>query len=229
LDPTTEVEIVARDGEDLTPGKIPGRVCASARALLSGERVGLNLLQRLSGIATLTRRFVRAIEGTKAAILDTRKTTPGLRALEKYAVLVGGGESHRKDLAEAILIKENHIRLAGGVSAALSAAQAAKGRVQWIEIEVTNLDELRTALAHNPDVIMLDNMSPSLVRQAVDEVRQHGTPRKILTEASGGITLHNVREFAEAGVDWISVGALTHSAPSVDLSFEIEPLPQKPL
>ncbi len=186
--------------------------------------MALNLLQRLSGVATLTRRFVRAIEGTGAEILDTRKTTPGLRALEKYAVLVGGGKSHRKDLGEAVLIKENHIRLAGGVSAALNAAQAAKGRARWIEIEVTNLDELRAALTHNPDVILLDNMSPPLVRQAVGEVRKHATPNKIRTEASGGITLDNVREFAEAGVDWISVGALTHSAPAVDISFEIEPL-----
>jgi len=224
MDPSTKVEIISHDGEELAPGKIPARVNASARALLSGERVALNLLQRLSGVATLTRKFVRAIEGTQAAILDTRKTTPGLRALEKYAVLVGCGKSHRKDLAEAILIKENHIRLAGGVSAALTKAQAARGRVAWIEIEVTNLDELRAALAHNPDVIMLDNMSPSLVRQAVGEVRKHAAPHKIRTEASGGITLNNVREFAEAGVDWISVGALTHSAPAVDLSFEIEPL-----
>src|SRR5271165_1035276 len=199
LDPSTKVEIVSRDGEELAPGKIPARVSASARALLSGERVALNLLQRLSGVATLTRKFVHAIEGTEAAILDTRKTTPGLRALEKYAVLVGGGKSHRKDLAEAILIKENHIRLAGGVSAALTAVQTSRGRVAWIEIEVTNLDELRAALALNPDVIMLDNMSPSLVRQAVGEVRKHSAPHNIRTEASGGITLNNVREFAEAG------------------------------
>jgi nicotinate-nucleotide pyrophosphorylase (carboxylating) len=224
LNPTTTAEIFSFDGEELTPGKIPARVIASARALLTGERVALNLLQRLSGVATLTRRFVRAIEGTGAEILDTRKTTPGLRALEKYAVLVGGGKSHRKDLGEAVLIKENHIRLAGGVSAALNAAQAAKGRARWIEIEVTSLDELRAALTHNPDVILLDNMSPPLVRQAVGEVRKHATPNKIRTEASGGITLDNVREFAEAGVDWISAGALTHSAPAVDISFEIEPL-----
>jgi nicotinate-nucleotide pyrophosphorylase (carboxylating) len=224
LDKTASVEILSRDGEELALGKIPARVNASARALLTGERVALNLLQRLSGVATLTRRFARAIEGTGASVLDTRKTTPGLRALEKYAVLVGGGKSHRKDLAEAVLIKENHIRMAGGVSAALAAAQAARGRVAWIEIEVTNLDELRAALVHNPHVVMLDNMSPSLVRQAVEEVRKHAAPYRIRTEASGGITLGNVREFAEAGVDWISVGALTHSAPAVDLSFEIEPV-----
>jgi nicotinate-nucleotide pyrophosphorylase (carboxylating) len=223
LDLTTVVDIVSLDGEELTAGNVPARINASARALLTGERVALNLLQRLSGVATLTRKFVRAIEGTGAEILDTRKTTPGLRALEKYAVRVGGGKNHRKDLGEAVLIKENHIRLAGGALAALTAAQAAKGRAAWIEIEVTNLEELRAALTHNPDVIMLDNMRPSLVQQAVEQVRKHPAPNKIRTEASGGITLDNVREFAEAGVDWISVGALTHSAPAVDLSFEIEP------
>jgi nicotinate-nucleotide pyrophosphorylase (carboxylating) len=224
LDSSTEVEIISRDGEELATGKIPLRISASARALLSGERVALNLLQRLSGVATLTRRFVLAVEGTGAAILDTRKTTPGLRTLEKYAVRVGGGKSHRKDLSEAVLIKENHIRMAGGVSAALRGAQAAKGRAAWIEIEVTNLDELREALPHNPHVIMLDNMGPSLTREAVEEVRRHAGPHTIRTEASGGITLENVRAFAEAGVNWISVGALTHSAPAVDLSFEIEPV-----
>jgi nicotinate-nucleotide pyrophosphorylase (carboxylating) len=185
--------------------------------------VALNLLQRLSGVATLTHQFVRAVAGTSTEILDTRKTTPGLRMLEKYAVRAGGGRNHRKDLNEAVLIKENHIRLAGGVSAALAAAQTAKNRAAWMEIEVTNLDELRAALAYNPDVILLDNMNPALAHQAVQQVRAHDPARKIRTEASGGITLANVREFAEAGVDWISVGALTHSAPAVDLSFEIEP------
>jgi len=224
LDPTAVAEIASADGEELRPGHIPARISASARALLTGERVALNLLQRLSGVATLTRQFVRAIEGTGTEILDTRKTTPGLRTLEKYAVRVGGGNSHRKDLGEAVLIKENHIRLAGGVAAALIAAQAAKGRAGWIEIEVTNLDELRAAFVKDPDVILLDNMTPPLVRQAVKLVQAHSTPKQIRTEASGGITLANVRQFAEAGVDWISVGALTHSAPAVDLSFEIEPL-----
>lgn len=222
LDLTTDATLLFHDGEELAPGKIPARVKASARALLTGERVALNLLQQLSGVATLTRRFVRAVEGTGAEILETRKTTPGLRGLEKYAVRVGGGRNHRRDLAEAVLIKDNHIRLAGGVSAALAAAQAARGQVQWIEIEVTNLDELNEALRGNPDVILLDNMAPSLVRQAVEQVRKHSA-KKIRTEASGGISLENVREFAEAGADWISVGALTHSAPAVDISFEIEP------
>jgi nicotinate-nucleotide pyrophosphorylase (carboxylating) len=224
LDLTAEADVFSQDGEELIPGKMPASIRASARALLTGERVALNLLQRLSGIATLTRKFVHAVEGTGAEILDTRKTTPGLRALEKYAVRVGGGKNHRKDLSEAVLIKDNHIRLAGGVSAALTAARAAKGRVAWIEIEVTNLDELSAALPHHPDVILLDNMPPSLVRQAVEQVRGHSSPNRIRTEASGGVSLDNVRKFAEAGVDWISVGALTHSAPAVDISFEIEPL-----
>jgi nicotinate-nucleotide pyrophosphorylase (carboxylating) len=224
LDAAAIANVVSRDGDELSPGHIPAVVNASARALLTGERVALNLLQRLSGVATLTRRFVRAVEGAGAEILDTRKTTPGLRALEKYAVRVGGGRNHRKDLGEAILLKENHIRLAGGVAAALKAAEAGRERAAWIEIEVTNLDELRSSLPHNPDVILLDNMNPRLVRQAVEEVRAHKSANKIRTEASGGIILENVREFAEAGVDWISIGALTHSAPAVDLSFEIEPL-----
>jgi len=205
LDPTAKAEIICRDAEELAPGKVPARINASARALLSGERVALNLLQRLSGVATLTRRFVSAVEGTSARILDTRKTTPGLRALEKYAVLVGGGKSHRKDLGEAVLIKENHIRLAGGVSAALAAAQGAKGRAAWIEIEVTNLDELRAALPCGPDVILLDNMSPALVRQAVEQVRAHDPARKIRTEASGESrwgTSGNSPKQARTGFRW---------------------------
>lgn len=228
LDSTARIENIFHDGDELASGQIPARVTASARALLTGERVALNLLQRLSGVATLTRRFVHAVDGTGAEILDTRKTTPGLRALEKYAVRVGGGRNHRKDLGEAILIKDNHIRLAGGVSAALLGAETARGRASrppsWIEVEVTDLNELREALKHNPDVVLLDNMSPSLVREAVEQVRRHRSPHKIRTEASGGITLANVRDFAEAGADWISIGALTHSAPAVDISFEIEPL-----
>lgn len=241
LDPSASADLAHKDGDELRPGDTPAHVTASARALLSGERVALNLLQRLSGIATLTRSFVRAVAGTGVQILDTRKTSPGLRALEKYAVRVGGGRNHRMDLAEAVLIKENHIRMAGGVTAALQAAQTAKGRAAWIEIEVTNLDELRAALDGRPDAILLDNMTPAEVRHAVELVRLAGaSPRdpgvapshkresslsstgKILVEASGGITLANVRAFAETGVNFISVGALTHSAPAADLSFEIE-------
>jgi nicotinate-nucleotide pyrophosphorylase (carboxylating) len=223
LDQEARARISRQDGSELKPGEIPAQLEASARALLTGERVALNLLQRLSGVATLTRRFVRAVKGSGAKILDTRKTTPGLRALEKYAVRVGGGHNHRKDLGEAVLIKENHIRLAGSISAALAAAEVARDRAAWLEIEVTNLDELSAALRHGPDVILLDNMSPPLVHQAVELVRRHDRERKIRMEASGGITLENVREFAEAGADWISIGALTHSAPAVDLSFEVQP------
>lgn len=221
LDPAAEARITRHDGEKIEPGELPARVKASARALLTGERVALNLLQRLSGIATLTHSFVRAIEGTGAKILDTRKTTPGLRAFEKYAVRVGGGHNHRSDLGEAVLIKENHIRLGGGISAALAAAETARNRCRWIEIEVTSLDELRAALEHGPDIILLDNMTPPLIRQAVEQVRKRDPGHRIRIEASGGITLENVRQFAEIGVDWISIGALTHSAPAVDLSFEI--------
>jgi nicotinate-nucleotide pyrophosphorylase (carboxylating) len=223
LDSGNSREIIRRDGDFLVPGAIPARIRGSARALLTGERVALNLLQRMSGVATLTRRYVQAVEGTGAKILDTRKTTPGLRELEKYAVRAGGGKSHRRDLGEAILIKDNHIRLAGGVGPALAAAQAYKSRVAWIEVEVTDLEELREAVSGSSDVILLDNMGPALVREAVEFVRKRDPEKKIRTEASGGITLENVREFAEAGADWISVGALTHSAPAVDLSFEIEP------
>lgn len=223
LDPTAHTRINRQDGSEIKPGEILAQMEASARTLLTGERVALNLLQRLSGVATLTRTFVRAVEGTGARILDTRKTTPGLRGLEKYAVRVGGGHNHRKDLSEAVLIKENHIRMAGSISAALAAVEPVRDRAAWIEIEVTNLDELQAALSHGPDVILLDNMNPPLVRQAVGHVRKYDPERKIKMEASGGITLANVRQFAEAGVDWISIGALTHSAPAVDLSFEIEP------
>jgi nicotinate-nucleotide pyrophosphorylase (carboxylating) len=223
LDAEAEVEFRQRDGEELSPNARPAVVRARARALLSGERVALNLLHRLSGIATLTRKFVRAVEGTGARILDTRKTTPGLRALEKYAVRVGGGYNHRMNLGEAVLIKENHIRLAGGIAPALAAAQVARGHATWVEIEVTNQDELREALAHAPDAILLDNMTHARVRRAIEEVRARDPERRIRIEASGGITLENVRGFAEAGADCISIGALTHSAPAVDLSFEIEP------
>lgn len=223
LDPSVQAGINRHDGAKLAPGDIPVKVKASARALLSGERVALNLLQRLSGVATLTNRFVCAVEGMQAKILDTRKTTPGLRALEKYAVRVGGGYNHRNDLGEAVLIKENHIRLASGISAALAAAEKIKHRSRWIEIEVTNLEELDAALGCGPDIILLDNMTPPMVRLAVEQVRKRDAARRIRTEASGGITLENVRDFAEAGVDWISIGALTHSAGAVDLSFEIEP------
>jgi nicotinate-nucleotide pyrophosphorylase (carboxylating) len=222
LDDQIAAEISMADGSALQCGDVPARLRGRARALLSGERVALNLLQRLSGIAALTRQFVNAVEGTGAEILDTRKTTPGLRALEKYAVLVGGGRNHRLNLHEAMLIKENHLRLAGGVGRAIELARSRANNAALLEVEVTSLEELQDALNHAPDAILLDNMAPELVERAAALARSRKS--KIVLEASGGMTAQNVRQYAEAGVDWISVGALTHSAPAADLSFEIEPL-----
>jgi nicotinate-nucleotide pyrophosphorylase (carboxylating) len=223
LDPSINVERSRRDGEELCHGDIAEWIAGLACPLLTGERVALNLLQRLSGIATVTRQYVRAVAGTGVRIVDTRKTTPGLRDLEKYAVRVGGGSNHRRDLGEAVLIKDNHIRMTGGVRPALEAAEPAARKATWIEVEVTNLKELREAVALKADLVMLDNMTPAEACQAVGALRAADPERKIRTEASGGITLRNVRRYAEAGVDWISIGALTHSAPAVDLSFEVEP------
>src|SRR5579859_3025627 len=222
LDENSASEMLHHDGDILKQGDLAGRVRGRARALLTGERVATNLLQRLSGIATLTRKFVDAVEGTGSQIVDTRKTTPGLRSLEKYAVTVGGGRNHRLDLGDAMLIKENHIRMAGSIREALARARSAPHQGQRLEVEVTDIAELREALDCSPNAILLDNMNPEMVRQAVGLIRaQNG---KILVEASGGITLASVREFARAGVDWISVGALTHSVAAVDISFEIEPV-----
>lgn len=223
LDDGVTVELWHRDGDHLLEGARLARVRGKARALLTGERVATNLLQRLSGIATLTKRFVDAVHGTRARILDTRKTTPGLRALEKYAVTVGGGLNHRFALDDALLIKDNHVKIAGGIGAAIEAVRSARSQTQPLEVEVTNLDELREALNWDVEAILLDNMGSELVRQAVKQIRAHPNGGEVLIEASGGMTVQTVREYAEAGVDWISVGALTHSAPAVDVSFEIEP------
>ncbi|MGH9360055.1 MAG: carboxylating nicotinate-nucleotide diphosphorylase [Terriglobia bacterium] len=222
LDENLIAEVKFAEGSSLRPGDEPAFIRANAQALLSAERVALNLLQRMTGIATLARQYVDAVRGTAARIVDTRKTTPGLRALEKYAVTVGGAHNHRCGLDDAILIKENHIHLAGGIREALEAVRAHRGNARFIEIEVTTIDELRQALDRPPDMILLDNMMPEEVRRAVSLIRLQSS--KVVIEASGGITLANVRVYAETGVDWISVGALTHSAPAADLSFEIEPL-----
>jgi nicotinate-nucleotide pyrophosphorylase (carboxylating) len=224
LDEGLIVENRHRDGEHLREGERAALVRGQARALLTGERVATNLLQQLSGIATLTARFVDAVRGTNARIVDTRKTTPGLRVFEKYAVKAGGGVNHRFGLDDAILIKDNHIRIAGGVRAAIEAARVAGDRAHRLEVEVATLEELREALRHDVDAVLLDNMKPDMVRQAVALVRADPRGGKVLVEASGGITLDNVREFAEAGVDWVSIGALTHSAPAVDMSFKIQPV-----
>lgn len=222
LDPRVSTAAWRRDGDLLSPGDEPGEARGLARALLAGERVALNLLQRLSGIATLTRQYVDAVRGTNAKILDTRKTTPGLRLLEKYAVRVGGGTNHRSGLYDAVLIKDNHIRLAGSVSRAVAAVRASGQRASFIEVEVSNLEELEQAIAAAPDIILLDNMTPEGLAEAVRFARRQSS--EILLEASGGITLANVRQYAETGVDRISVGAITHSVPAVDISLEIEPL-----
>ena len=226
FDPHLQIESMAGDGDDLQAGQVFARVIGDSQTLLAAERVALNFLQRLSGIATLTRRYVEAVADTGVRIVDTRKTTPGLRFLEKYAVTVGGGANHRFGLDDGVLIKDNHLALAGGVTAAVRAARQSCGHLHKIEVEVSSLDQVREALAAHADILLLDNMSPDIVREAVALVRHAGptgssTP---LIEASGGITLANVRSYAEGGVDLISIGALTHSAPAVDISFKIKPV-----
>jgi nicotinate-nucleotide pyrophosphorylase (carboxylating) len=217
LDPTATFEAVASDGDPVQAGTVIARTSANARALLSAERTALNLMGRLSGIATLTAAYVEAVKGTGATITDTRKTTPGLRALEKYAVRCGGGVNHRFGLDDAILIKDNHVAAAGGVGAAIRRAKAAVGHLVKVEAEVDGLDQLGEALAERPDVIMLDNFSLADLQEAV--ARAKG---KVVLEASGGVTLETVRAIAETGVDVISVGTLTHSAPVLDIGLDAD-------
>jgi nicotinate-nucleotide pyrophosphorylase (carboxylating) len=209
------------DGVRLHKGQAIAVVRHNARVLLSCERVILNVLQRLSGIATYTRQFVDAIHGTNARILDTRKTVPGLRVLDKYAVRCGGGHNHRLDLSDGVLIKNNHIALVGGVAAVLQKASRNRRSEQPVEVEVRNLAELDEALANGAERILLDNASVDIVRAGVAKVKAHSHP--VPVEVSGGIRLENVRAYAETGVDYISVGALTHSPQAVDLSMRIVP------
>jgi len=209
------------DGVRLHKGQAIAVIRHNARVLLSCERVILNVLQRLSGIATMTRSFVDAIQGTQARILDTRKTMPGLRMLDKYAVRCGGGHNHRLDLSDGVLIKNNHIALAGGVAAALQKALANRRAEQRVEIEVRTLAELDEALANGAEAVLLDNMTVENARAGVARVRTE--PRRIPVEVSGGVKLENVRAYAETGVDFISVGMLTHSSHAVDLSMRIMP------
>jgi len=209
------------DGVRLHRGQQIAVIRHNARVVLSCERVILNLLQRLSGVATLTRKFVDAVSGTKATILDTRKTSPGLRMLDKYAVRCGGGQNHRLDLSDGVLIKNNHIALAGGIKPVLERAHRNRRGTQPIEVEVRTLTELEDALSYGAEAILLDNMPVQEVREAVE--RCSHANRRIPLESSGGINLQNVRSYAETGVDFISVGALTHSAPAVDLSLRIVP------
>jgi nicotinate-nucleotide pyrophosphorylase (carboxylating) len=229
----TRFEVISHpeifDGVRVHVGQVLAVIRHNARVLLRCERVILNLLQHMSGIATLTRQFADAIQGTHARILDTRKTVPGLRALEKYAVLCGGGTNHRIDLASGFLIKNNHIALGGGIEAVLSRALARRRPPQRVQIEVRTAQELEEALAHGAEAILLDNMTPAEVRRSVERIKTAtaGTVtaaelgRWIPTEASGGIVLDNVRAYAETGVDFISVGALTHSARAANISMTI--------
>jgi nicotinate-nucleotide pyrophosphorylase (carboxylating) len=207
------------DGVRIRAGQSVAVIRHNARVILSCERVILNVLQRMSGIATLTRRFTDAIAGTKARILDTRKTVPGLRVLDKYAVRCGNGFNHRLDLSDGVLIKNNHIALGGGIAAVLEKAHRNRRGEQPIEIEVRTLAELEDALTHGAEAILLDNMTPETARQAVERVQTHS--RRVPLECSGGIKLENVRAYAETGVDYISVGALTHSPQAVDMSMRI--------
>jgi nicotinate-nucleotide pyrophosphorylase (carboxylating) len=218
-EPRARVELLARDGDRVTSGEEVARITGPARGILSAERVALNFLQRLSGTATLAARYVEAVEGTGARIVDTRKTTPGLRLLEKYAVRCGGASNHRYDLGAAVMAKDNHLAAlaAAGLSLpeAIRRARAQISPTIMIEIEVDRLDQLDEVLAAEPDLILLDNMTPDQLIAAVEKIG--GRAR---TEASGGITLEEVRRVAETGVDMISVGALTHSAPALDLSLD---------
>jgi nicotinate-nucleotide pyrophosphorylase (carboxylating) len=207
------------DGVRVRKGQVLAVIRHNARVLLSCERVILNLLQHLSGIATLTRQYVDAIQGTKARVLDTRKTVPGMRALEKYAVLCGGGTNHRLDLSSGILIKNNHISLGGGLRAALTNAIEKRKPGNRIEVEVRTAKELEEALEYGGEAILLDNMTPAQVKTSVERIRKED--RWIPIEASGGIVLENIRAYAEAGADFISVGALTHSAKAADISMSI--------
>jgi nicotinate-nucleotide pyrophosphorylase (carboxylating) len=215
LAPEARFEVLVRDGDPVAPGQVLARAEAPARAVLSAERTGLNLAGRLSGIATLTRAYVEAVAGTGAQITDTRKTTPGLRSLEKYAVRCGGGVNHRFGLDDAILIKDNHVAACGGVRPALERARVVAGHLVKVELEVDSLSQLAEALPLSPDVIMLDNFSLGDLREAVAM-----TAGRVTLEASGGVDLTTVRAIAETGVQVISVGALTHSAPSLDIGLD---------
>ena len=216
LDPWVQFTLLAHDGSRVQSGSIIAQVQGKTRALLAGERVALNVMQHLSGIATHTARFVEVLKGSRAEILDTRKTLPGLRALEKYAVRMGGGRNHRFGLYDGILIKDNHIAAAGGIIKAMADIRKKVHPLLKIEVEVKSLDEVREALAAGATMLLLDNMPPNLMKQAVSIVGG-----RVLVEASGNVTLDTVKEIGETGVDFISSGSLTHSAPAADISMRI--------
>ena len=214
LSPDAEVTVLIGDGGSVMPGDVVSRIEAPTRAILSGERLALNILQRLSGIATETSKYVKACEGLSVKILDTRKTAPGLRLLEKYAVSAGGGRNHRMGLYDGVMIKDNHIALAGSIARAVETVRQKYGLGMSIEVETSNLAEVREALESRADVIMLDNMTLEEMREAVSVINGGA-----LTEASGGVELDTVRGIAETGVDFVSVGAITHSARALDIAL----------
>ncbi len=216
LDPRVEWVSLAHDGDRVRPGQVVARVRGPGRAILTGERVALNFLQRMSGIATITRRFVDAVQGTRAAILDTRKTAPGLRILDKWAVRLGGGQNHRSGLYDMVLIKDNHIAAVGGIAEAVRRVRAGDLQGRPIEVEVTDLEGLREALALDVDRIMLDNMTLDEMRAAVELAAG-----RVPLEASGKVTLETAGAIARTGVDYISCGALTHSVQALDISLEL--------
>lgn len=222
LDGSVATEPLVTDGTAVAPGTHLMRVCGPAAPILSGERLALNLLQRLSGIATITRRYVDAVTGTGASVSDTRKTTPGLRLFEKYAVRMGGGRNHRAGLFDAVLIKDNHVAASGGIAAALRAVEQNRDRDVTVQIEVDSIAQLTEALDAGARAILLDNMTPAATAQAVALVRGRPGGDAIWIESSGGITLRNIRKHAMTGVNTISVGALTHSAPSVDVALDFD-------
>ncbi len=219
VDPSVRLSVKCGNGSHVSKGDIIAEVSGLVRSLLMAERTALNFLGRMSGIATLTSQYVAAVKGTGVKIAATRKTTPGLRALEKRAVLAGGGQTHRQSLSDAIMIKDNHIALAGGIDAALSAIKAGADHMVRVSVEVDNLEQLEKALPHHPHVVLLDNMGPERLRQAVEIVSAFKGPRPVL-EASGGVSLKTVRGLAESGIDIISIGALTHSAPNFDIGLD---------
>ncbi|NPV52692.1 MAG: carboxylating nicotinate-nucleotide diphosphorylase [Firmicutes bacterium] len=216
LNDEIQITWLEREGEWIEAGTRIGEIRGPVRPILSGERVALNFLQIMSGIATATARLVKEIEGTGAKVTDTRKTTPGLRLLEKYAVSIGGGYNHRFNLSDAVLIKDNHIVAAGSVGAAVARVRRKLGHTVKIEVEAENADEVEEALASGVDIIMLDNMEPHQIKEMVKLIGG-----RALVEASGGMSETNIRQVAEAGVDFISVGAITHSAPGIDISLEV--------
>lgn len=220
LDATLVFEALAADGERIAAGQAVGRISGNARAILAAERVALNFLMRMSGIATYTAKFTAEIAHTSARIADTRKTVPGHRAFDKYAVRCGGGSSHRYGLDDAILIKDNHIAVAGGVALAISRARAYAGHLTALEVEVDNLDQFREALTASPDAVLLDNMGPALLAEAV-AINRADNGGRVKLEASGNVSLATVRAIAESGVDYISTSKITMAAPTLDLGLDI--------